>query len=37
MLLGHYLKGLEYRMELTELLALTSDPEGDTPDGQQIA
>ncbi|XP_062022038.1 uncharacterized protein LOC133738496 [Rosa rugosa] len=28
MLLGHYLKGLEYRMELTELLALTSDPEG---------
>ncbi|KAL6211772.1 hypothetical protein ACLB2K_016995 [Fragaria x ananassa] len=37
MLLGHYLKGLEYRMELTELLALSSDPEGDTPDGQQIA
>lgn len=37
MLLGHYLKGLEYRMELTELLSLTSDPEGDTSDGHQIA
>ncbi|KAK9941955.1 hypothetical protein M0R45_007645 [Rubus argutus] len=37
MLLGHYLKGLEYRMELTELLSLTSDPEGDTSDGHQVA
>ncbi|XP_044490110.1 uncharacterized protein LOC123214423 [Mangifera indica] len=25
MLLGHYLRGLEYRMELTQLLSLTSD------------
>lgn len=37
MLLGHYLKGLEYRMELTELLSLTNDAESDTPDGNQIA
>ncbi|PQP91747.1 uncharacterized protein Pyn_06233 [Prunus yedoensis var. nudiflora] len=37
MLLGHYLKGLEYRMELTELLSLTSDAESDTLDGNQIA
>ncbi|BFG41973.1 hypothetical protein CerSpe_282470 [Prunus speciosa] len=37
MLLGHYLKGLEYRMELTELLYLTSDAESDTLDGNQIA
>ncbi|OMO73950.1 hypothetical protein CCACVL1_17053 [Corchorus capsularis] len=27
MLLGHYLRGLEYRMELMELLSLTSSPE----------
>ncbi|BBH09658.1 hypothetical protein Prudu_022219 [Prunus dulcis] len=37
MLLGHYLKGLEYRMELTELLSLTNDAESDTLDGNQIA
>ncbi|XVF45024.1 hypothetical protein PTKIN_Ptkin02bG0172600 [Pterospermum kingtungense] len=27
MLLGHYLRGLEYRMELIELLSLTSSPD----------
>ncbi|XVE93462.1 hypothetical protein REPUB_Repub01dG0194900 [Reevesia pubescens] len=27
MLLGHYLRGLEYRMELMELLSLTSSPD----------
>ncbi|CAN6685577.1 unnamed protein product [Malus baccata var. baccata] len=37
MLLGHYLKGLEYRMELTELLSLTSNAESDTPDDDQTA
>lgn len=29
MLLGHYLRGLEYRMELKELLSLSSDIEND--------
>ncbi|KAK4848752.1 hypothetical protein QYF36_016905 [Acer negundo] len=29
MLLGHYLRGLEYRMELMELLSLTSNSEND--------
>ncbi|PON74760.1 hypothetical protein PanWU01x14_048190 [Parasponia andersonii] len=31
MLLGHYLRGLEYRMELKELLSLATDAESDTP------
>lgn len=35
MLLGHYLRGLEYRMELTELLSLTSDAENDR--NEQVA
>ncbi|CAI0472099.1 unnamed protein product [Linum tenue] len=29
MLLGHYLRGLEYRIELSELLSLTNDGESD--------
>ncbi|XP_062089777.1 uncharacterized protein LOC133796321 [Humulus lupulus] len=29
MLLGHYLRGLEYRMQLMELLSLTNDSEND--------
>ncbi|KAI4295724.1 hypothetical protein L6164_035740 [Bauhinia variegata] len=37
MLLGHYLRGLEYRMELMELLPLTSDAENDGPGGELIA
>ncbi|XP_027364032.1 uncharacterized protein LOC113871256 [Abrus precatorius] len=37
MLLGHYLRGLECRMELTELLSLTSDTENDASGSQQIA
>ncbi|XP_024023146.1 uncharacterized protein LOC21394747 isoform X1 [Morus notabilis] len=37
MLLGHYLRGLEYRMELMELLSLRSDSEGDTDYGKQAA
>ncbi|KAK7280294.1 hypothetical protein RJT34_25356 [Clitoria ternatea] len=37
MLLGHYLRGLEYRMELTELLSLKSDTENDASGSQQIA
>ncbi|GAB2291730.1 hypothetical protein Dimus_025979 [Dionaea muscipula] len=31
MLLGHYLRGLEYRMELMELLPLSSNPEEEDP------
>ncbi|XP_015866396.2 uncharacterized protein LOC107403979 [Ziziphus jujuba] len=37
MLLGHYLKGLEYRMELMELLTLTRDDGDDEPVGKQVA
>ncbi|KAJ4837460.1 hypothetical protein Tsubulata_013170 [Turnera subulata] len=37
MLLGHYLRGLEYRMQLTELLSLTSDVENDTVGDEQVA
>jgi hypothetical protein len=36
MLLGHYVRGLEYRMELTELLSLPND-EQNNDDGQQYA
>ncbi|XP_057426843.1 uncharacterized protein LOC130720231 [Lotus japonicus] len=35
MLLGHYLRGLEYRVDLTELLSLTSDAENNG--NEQIA
>ncbi|KAM7482447.1 hypothetical protein LguiB_007030 [Lonicera macranthoides] len=35
MLLGHYLRGLEYRMELMELLSLPSDAENNTSGGEQ--
>nr|XP_004496909.2 uncharacterized protein LOC101500430 [Cicer arietinum] len=37
MLLGHYLRGLEYRIELTELLSLTSDAENGSSGNEQIA
>ncbi|MQK21714.1 DUF760 domain-containing protein, partial [Escherichia coli] len=37
MLLGHYLRGLEYRVELMELLSLTSDGENDATGSGQIA
>ncbi|KAH9695261.1 hypothetical protein WN943_024301 [Citrus x changshan-huyou] len=37
MLLGHYLRGLEYRMELMELLSLTSDAENDVHGNEQVA
>lgn len=37
MLLGHYLRGLEYRMELIELLSLTSDAGIDAHDDKQAA
>lgn len=37
MLLGHYLRGLECRLELTELLSLTSDAENDASGSQPIA
>ncbi|XP_061373878.1 uncharacterized protein LOC133316172 [Gastrolobium bilobum] len=37
MLLGHYLRGLEYRMELMELLSLTSDAENDASGSEQVA
>ncbi|XP_065870754.1 uncharacterized protein [Euphorbia lathyris] len=37
MLLGHYLRGLEYRMELMELLSLTGDAENDTCGDDQVA
>ncbi|XP_058769499.1 uncharacterized protein LOC131643325 [Vicia villosa] len=36
MLLGHYLRGLEYRMDLTELLSLTNDGENDVSGNEQI-
>lgn len=37
MLLGHYLRGLEYRMELMELLSLTSVAENDVHGNEQVA
>lgn len=37
MLLGHYLRGLEYRLELMELLSLPSDAENDASGGEQSA
>ncbi|XP_002518642.2 uncharacterized protein LOC8280975 [Ricinus communis] len=37
MLLGHYLRGLEYRMELMELLSLTSNVEIDGCGDEQVA
>ncbi|MED6203529.1 hypothetical protein PIB30_000617 [Stylosanthes scabra] len=37
MLLGHYLRGLEYRMGLMELLSLTSDADNDSSGSEQIA
>ena len=37
MLLGHYLRGLECRMELMDLLSLTSDAENDASGSQPIA
>ncbi|KAJ7967536.1 MAR-binding filament-like protein [Quillaja saponaria] len=37
MLLGHYLRGLEYRMELIELLSLTIGIENDGTNGEQIS
>lgn len=37
MLLGHHLRGLEYRMELVDLLSLTGNDESDTSDGKQAA
>ncbi|KAF3435511.1 hypothetical protein FNV43_RR22600 [Rhamnella rubrinervis] len=36
MLLGHYLRGLEYRLELMQLLSLTRD-DGDAPSSNQVA
>ncbi len=37
MLLGHYLRGLEYRMELIELLSLSSDAENEASGDEQVA
>ncbi|KAB1208471.1 hypothetical protein CJ030_MR7G022671 [Morella rubra] len=37
MLLGHHLRGLEYRMELMELLSLTNNAENDAPRDEQVA
>ncbi|KAG6762642.1 hypothetical protein POTOM_033156 [Populus tomentosa] len=37
MLLGHYLRGLEHRMELMELLSLTSHEENDACEDEQVA
>ncbi|KAI6678100.1 hypothetical protein NL676_038896 [Syzygium grande] len=37
MLLGHHLRGLEYRLELVELLSLTVDPENDAPGRRQVS
>ncbi|KAL1118082.1 hypothetical protein V6Z11_D01G008200 [Gossypium hirsutum] len=36
MLLGHYLKGLEYRMELIQLLSSTSKPKDNGHDDEQV-
>lgn len=37
MLLGHYLRGLEYRVELIELLSLSSDAENEASGDEQVA
>uniref|UniRef100_A0A6N2LJ70 Uncharacterized protein n=1 Tax=Salix viminalis TaxID=40686 RepID=A0A6N2LJ70_SALVM len=37
MLLGHYLRGVEHRMELVELLSLTSHEENDSCGDEQVA
>ncbi|KAI4375564.1 hypothetical protein MLD38_013419 [Melastoma candidum] len=37
MLLGHHLRGLEYKMELMELLSRTADPENDITAGPQVS
>ncbi|GFY89539.1 hypothetical protein Acr_06g0014790 [Actinidia rufa] len=37
MLLGHYIRGLEYRLDLMKLLSQPSDVENDANDGEQIA
>lgn len=37
MLLGHYLRGLEYRVELIELLSLSSDAENKASGDEQVA
>lgn len=37
MLLGHYLRGLEYRVELMELLTLSSDAENSKNAGEQAS
>lgn len=37
MLLGHHLRGLEYRLELVELLSLTVDAENDAPHSGQVS
>lgn len=36
MLLGHYLRGLEYRLELAQLLSLTAEGETDIPSSEQV-
>ncbi|PKI71661.1 uncharacterized protein LOC116203568 [Punica granatum] len=36
MLLGHYLRGLEYRLELVELLSLTAEAETDVPGSERV-
>lgn len=36
MLLGHYLRGLEYRLELVELLSLSTDGQTDVVGGEHI-
>ncbi|PSS02668.1 Aspartokinase [Actinidia chinensis var. chinensis] len=36
MLLGHYLKGLEYRLDLMKLLSLPSNVENEANDGEQV-
>ncbi|XP_057493100.1 uncharacterized protein LOC130778597 [Actinidia eriantha] len=37
MLLGHYIRGLEYRLDLMKLLSQPCDVENDANDGEQIA
>lgn len=36
MLLGHYLRGLEYRVELMELLSLPSNGQNEASDGEHV-
>nr|XP_043623661.1 uncharacterized protein LOC122595375 [Erigeron canadensis] len=36
MLLGHYLRGLEYRVELMDLLALSSNVQNENSDGEHV-